>query len=232
MFFVFIRGFGGVFTFQYLDFYISRCIVFFGVRLWVRDIFRGFFGGSTEIEVKLLMVFFIFSEVIFFFSFFWAVVGRGSRGELVLSFDWPPSAKFLFKTFKLPFLNTLLLGGSRLILTFFHGVILEGAFLRKVFSFSLGFGVYFFMLQILEYKLLEVTLRRRVFGRGVFIATGFHGAHVVGGRFFLGIIFYKVSSFCLEKLRGVELRLWYWHFVDVVWLLLFSIIYWWGGGGL
>ena len=91
-------------------------------------------------------------------------------------------------------------------------------------------GIYFSILQILEYFEASLTFADSIYGSTFFIATGFHGLHVIIGTIFLIVILIRHIKweFSKEHHFGFEAAAWYWHFVDVVWLFLYIIIYWWG----
>jgi len=175
-----------------------------------------------------MIIIFIFSEVLLFFSFFWSGLNSIYGRDLILGFQWPPVGILYFKRFKLPFLNTLLLLISRLILTFFH----ENLILIKlsIFEFytSIILGGYFFMLQLFEYSRASFSIERNFIGARFFTFTGFHGGHIIVGGIFLSFVGVFLKMYSLEYFISIEIRIWYWHFVDVVWLFLFCIFYWWG----
>jgi len=88
----------------------------------------------------------------------------------------------------------------------------------------------FTCLQVYEYIYCPFSISSSVFGSIFFLATGFHGLHVFIGTIFLFVNFLRLSKnhFTREHHMGFEAAIWYWHFVDVVWLFLFVSIYWWG----
>lgn len=101
-------------------------------------------------------------------------------------------------------------------------------FLGLFFTVLLGF--YFTFLQGMEYLECRFCLRDRVYGTTFFVATGFHGLHVIIGRSFLTVCLFRQFFLHFTSFHhlGFEAAAWYWHFVDVVWLFLFVSIYWWG----
>jgi cytochrome c oxidase subunit 3 len=92
-------------------------------------------------------------------------------------------------------------------------------------------GGYFTALQGFEYWEASFTIRDRVYGSTFFIATGFHGLHVLVGTVFLAVSYSRllIGHFSSSHHFGLEAAAWYWHFVDVVWLFLFITVYIWGG---
>ena len=74
------------------------------------------------------------------------------------------------------------------------------------------------------------SISDRVYGSVFYVATGFHGLHVVIGRLFLLVCLIRIikSDFSINHHIGYEASIWYWHFVDIVWLFLYRVVYWWG----
>lgn len=138
-----------------------------------------------------------------------------------------------FNPFQVPLLNTVILLSSGVSVTWAHQRLLRrdfyGCFISLIVTLVLG--VYFVSLQGLEYYLRSFRISDSVFGSIFFLGTGFHGFHVIVGTLFLIVVFFRVKSFHLSDKHhfGFEAAAWYWHFVDVVWLFLFRVVYWWGG---
>ncbi len=93
-------------------------------------------------------------------------------------------------------------------------------------------GIRFTALQAYEYVHAPFTFTGGIYGSTFFMATGFHGFHVIVGTCFLSVCQWRLyqGHFKPDHHFGLEAAAWYWHFVDVVWLFLFSSVYWWGGG--
>ena len=89
------------------------------------------------------------------------------------------------------------------------------------------YGILFTTLQGIEYYEIAFSVRDGFYGSSFFITTGFHGVHVLVGTLFLIVITLRWGYFTPNHRVGLECRLWYWHFVDVVWLFLYSFVYWW-----
>jgi len=144
-----------------------------------------------------------------------------------LGLEWPVVRAVFFDIFKLPLLNTILLVISSVFLTIFHENLFVFNLKKEYLAGSVVLGLYFFIIQIWEYMSSFFSFRERVIGSSFFIFTGFHGGHV-----FLGGVYLLIMLLILKSLSffitSIELGIWYWHFVDVVWLFLFSILYWWG----
>lgn len=206
---------------------------------WWRDYTREFTVGGrsrfVDSSIKFRMVLFIRSEVFFFFSFFWAYFHYFLGPNFELGLSWPPFLVRTFYGFGIPLLNTLLLVSSGVTITVCHYYIIG---LRKknirnynkriiYLLITIFFGLFFTICQYLEYKNSWFCIRDSTFGRVVFVLTGFHGLHVLIGTIFLIVSSIRLMRFfCTnDHILGFELCAWYWHFVDVVWLFLYIIIY-------
>jgi len=186
----------------------------------------------NNIFFKTGIILFITSEVIFFVSFFWCYFDFVLVVDTELGRVWPPKGIERINPFRIPLLNTLILLSSGVLITWTHFSILNNDWFYSVITllFTLILGVYFLCVQFQEYIDATYTFMRRGYGRIFFLATGFHGFHVL-----LGCILILASLIRLLMLRcdrfshyNFEFSAWYWHFVDVVWLFLFIFIYWWG----
>jgi cytochrome c oxidase subunit III len=189
----------------------------------------------VRLGLRYGMLFFISSEVMFFVGFFWAFFNFALFPELQGNGQtvWPPTTIHTFDPFHLPFLNTMLLLLSGTTITWAHHALL----VRDKKSLVLGLGLTillglgFTTCQAIEYS----DAPFKFVGGGVypstfFLATGFHGFHVIVGTCFLIVCWFRARAdhFTPERHFGFEAAAWYWHFVDVVWLFLFTCIYWWG----
>nr|YP_009128689.1 cytochrome c oxidase subunit III [Lyreidus brevifrons]AJR19294.1 cytochrome oxidase subunit III [Lyreidus brevifrons] len=179
------------------------------------------------------MILFIVSEVLFFFSFFWAFFHSSLSPSVEIGMYWPPLGISPFNPFQIPLLNTTILLSSGATGTWAHHAIMEANHSQAIQSLGLTIflGVYFTLLQAVEYVEASFTIADSVFGSAFFVATGFHGLHVIIGTSFLSVCFYRLFNchFSSNHHLGFEAAAWYWHFVDVVWLFLYVLIDWWGG---
>lgn len=145
---------------------------------------------------------------------------------------WPPVGIVAFNPFQVPLLNTAILLASGVTVTWAHHGLIEGNHSQTTqgLFFTILLGVYFTILQAYEYIEASFTIADAVYGSTFFIATGFHGLHVLIGTTFLLICLIRHIRFHFSKNHhfGFEAAAWYWHFVDVVWLFLYVSIYWWG----
>ncbi|MAN66590.1 cytochrome c oxidase subunit 3 [uncultured Hyphomonas sp.] len=217
---------------------------------WWREVIKeGQIGDHTpvvQIGLRYGMILFIASEVMFFVGWFWsffefAIFESARVGEtwdsanalyaegLSRFADWPPVGVETFDPFHLPLINTLILLLSGTTVTWAHHALQHndrsGAKLGLVFTVLLG--MVFTLLQAYEYSHAAFTYDGTLYGSAFFMATGFHGAHVVIGTIFLAICLIRLllGGMSADKHLGFEFAAWYWHFVDVVWLFLFAFVY-------
>jgi cytochrome c oxidase subunit 3 len=210
------------------------------------------YNTKVDLSFRWSMSWFIFSEVMFFAAFFGAlfyvrnisVPDLGSLQQRILwpnfAAQWPTNgpydtSKFTpMGAFGIPLINTIILLTSGITLTIAHhglkanhrGVLKLWLFLTIALGFLfVGFQAYEY---IHAYSELNLKLSTGVYGSTFFMLTGFHGAHVTIGATMLLVMLYRVmrGDFTADHHFGFEAAAWYWHFVDVVWLLLFVLVYW------
>jgi cytochrome c oxidase subunit III len=209
---------------------------------WWRDVIResrtpGLHTPVVRIGLRYGMTLFIASEVMFFVAFFWAYFhfalypGHVSGTEAAI---WPPKGVLTFDPFGLPFLNTMILLLSGCTVTWAHHALLHGdrQGLIAGLALTVALGVLFTSFQAVEYAAAPFAFTGGVYPSVFFLATGFHGFHVIIGTLFLAVCLFRAirGHFTPRRHFGFEAAAWYWHFVDVVWLFLFICIYWWGAG--
>nr|UZT67443.1 cytochrome c oxidase subunit 3 [Melanips sp. ZJUH 20220003] len=203
---------------------------------WWRDVIREstFQGLHTKLilkGLKLGMFLFIISELFFFISFFWSYFHSALSPNVELGSLWPPKNIIQFNPYQIPMLNTIILLSSGITITWAHHSILFGNKVNSVFGMMLTMilGIIFSLIQMIEYKEAMFCLSDSVYGSLFFMTTGFHGLHVIIGTLFLLIIFMRLFSNHMSSFHhfGFEASSWYWHFVDVIWIIVFTMIYWW-----
>jgi len=238
----FIMMVGGVMCFQrheqgLLVLSTSFILLLLLMFTWWNDVIcEGLFEGNHTAVVqeglKLGMVLFIVSEIMFFFAFFWAFFDASLNPNPAIGGVWPPAFMTVLDAWKIPFLNTVILLTSGATLTYAHMAIRHGnkkqAYLGLVVTLVLA--VYFTSLQYFEYCNAPFSISDSVYGSVFFLITGFHGIHVMIGSIFLFVSLLRLQSdhFSQEHHLGFEFASWYWHFVDVVWIFVFIVIYLWG----
>nr|AZZ71670.1 cytochrome c oxidase subunit III [Holbrookia lacerata] len=212
-------------------------VLFLTMYQWWRDIiregtFQGHHTNPVQKGLRYGMILFITSEVFFFLGFFWAFYHSSLAPTPELGGSWPPSGIHPLNPFEVPLLNTAVLLASGVTVTWAHHSIMEGK--RKeatqALFLTILLGLYFTALQAMEYYEAPFTISDSVYGTTFFVATGFHGLHVIIGSSFLIICLIRQTLFHFTTNHhfGFEAAAWYWHFVDVVWLFLYVSIYWWG----
>lgn len=236
----FILTFGLVNWFHYLNRSILKIgilVIIVVIFLWWRDVVREstYSGHHTSKVIKLLrygIILFITSEVCFFFGFFWRFFHSRLRPVPELGCTWPPIGIITLNAFRVPLLNTIVLLSSGVTVTWAHykfkhknrNEVIQALLL------TITLGIYFTLLQVGEYFNAPFTITDRVFGSVFFVATGFHGFHVLIGSTFLLVCLIRAFNWHYSRNHhfGFEAAAWYWHFVDVVWICLYLSIYWWG----
>ena len=180
------------------------------------------------------MILFIASEVMFFVAWFWAYFNAALYPTAQIQNQWPPAGIQTFDPWDLPFLNTLILLMSGVTVTWAHHALREGNRRQTLqgLALTIALGASFTCVQAFEYSHAAFGFADGIYSSTFFMATGFHGFHVIVGTLFLIVCLVRAykGHFKPEQHFGFEAAAWYWHFVDVVWLFLFACIYWWGSG--
>lgn len=217
--------------------FISFIFLVWILLLWWRDVIRErtYQGLHSRLVLRGLIVgiiLFIVREIFFFISFFWTFFHSRLSPTIEVGHYWPPSGIFPFNPFQVPLLNTVILLASGVSVTWAHQLILNNDWnnSKKAIIITWLLGVYFLILQGFEYYIASFNISDSVYGSIFFISTGFHGFHVIIGTLFLFFIWFRLVNYHFTNSHhfGFEAAAWYWHFVDVVWLFLFSVVYWWG----
>jgi cytochrome c oxidase subunit III len=221
--------------------------VLFTMAGWWRDVIAEAQGGYHNALVRhgltLGMLLFIASEVMFFVAWFWAFFASslGSNDPQIfgrLDFThgmWPPKGTEVLDPLRLPLMNTFVLVTSSFAVNVAHEALREGQ--RKAFKIflavAIGLGALFVVTQAYEYVHAPFPFKNSIYGATFFMATGFHGAHVIIGVVFLTVCLARAfaGQFTPRHHLGFQFAAWYWHFVDVVWIFLFTCIYLWGSWG-
>ncbi len=226
-------------------------LVIFAMFGWWRDVIReaeydGHHTPVVQLHLRYGMILFIVSEVMFFAAWFWAYFDVAlfpgddvlvARKELTGA-QWPPVATedgrfgHGFDAWDLPLVNTLILLTSATTLTWAHHALQNNDRRGLIWGliFTVILGVLFMICQAYEFNHAAFKFGGHIYGSTFFMATGFHGFHVIVGAIFLSVILYRatVGHFTPKQHVGFEAAAWYWYFVNVVWLFLFISIYVWG----
>nr|YP_011036789.1 cytochrome c oxidase subunit III [Macropsidius duuschulus]WRK21471.1 cytochrome c oxidase subunit III [Macropsidius duuschulus] len=222
--------------YQYLMF-TGMIIVLLTMYQWWRDItrestFQGLHTKKVMSMMKMGMIMFITSEIMFFLSFFWAFFHSSLSPNMEIGMNWPPMGIKPFNPINIPMLNTIILLTSGMSMTWAHNAIVTKNMSQTIQSLviTIILGIYFSIMQLYEYTESPFSISDSIYGSTFFMSTGFHGIHVMIGTTFIIVKLLRTSKlhFSSEHHIGFEAAAWYWHFVDVVWLFLYISIYWWG----
>lgn len=206
--------------------------------LWWRDITRegtleGRHTNIVQLGLRYGTILFIVSEIMFFFAFFWAFFAASISPTVEIGNIWPPKGIDSFNPFEVPLVNTLILLCSGATITYSHHAITAGNKIEAIFGLVLTvvLAIIFTGFQGFEYVGANFSITDGIFGSTFYMATGFHGFHVLIGTIFLCVCLVRMSldHFTMEHHFGFEAAAFYWHFVDIVWLFLYVAIYFWGG---
>ncbi|QGZ36271.1 cytochrome c oxidase subunit 3 [Stappia indica] len=227
-------------------FAVGLLVVLYVMFGWWRDTVRESLAGDhtpvVQLHLRYGMLLFIASEVMFFVAWFWAFFDASLFSGETIQYSrfevtggvWPPVGIETFDPWHLPLLNTLILLTSGTTVTWAHHAVVhndrEG--LKWGLTLTVLLGVLFSIVQAYEYSHAAFGFSGSIYGATFYMATGFHGFHVIVGTIFLLVCLIRASmgQFTPQKHFGFEAAAWYWHFVDVVWLFLFVSIYVWAAG--
>ena len=218
---------------------IGIAIVGYVMFAWWSDVTKEAQAGDhtpiVQLGLRYGFILFVMSEIMFFVVWFWNFfkhamypMEEGSGGV------WPPVGIETFDPWHLPLINTLILLASGAAATWAHHAIAHENNRKDLVNgliLAIVLGIAFTGFQIYEYTHAAFSFSGNVYGATFFMATGFHGAHVIIGTLFLGVCLLRAlkGHFTPTQHVGFETAAWYWHFVDVVWLFLFVAVYIWGG---
>ena len=221
-------------TTSFYPLFISMIFLCLVSYQWWRDLrfeylYDGFSSVTLESCLKNSILLFISSEVLFFFSFFWSYFHYMFSDCMELGWHWSSLGITMFDYSNVPLLNTLILLRSGITITLSHHYYLNSFHRLSLFYLflTLFIGMVFTFFQYIEYKSSFFCINDSSFGRVFYLLTGFHGVHVFLGRIFIFIVSLRGTKFNLrqDSILRFDLCSWYWHFVDVVWLLLYFFVY-------
>jgi cytochrome c oxidase subunit 3 len=215
----------------------------------IREAHEGHHTPVVQLHLRYGMILFIASEVMFFVAWFWAFFSSAlfpaplelvdgtvqAISDATVAAQFPMKGIEVLDPFGFPLLNTFILLCSGTTVTWAHHALIHGdrEGLKQGLWCTILLGVLFTSIQAYEYSQAPFTFAGTIYGATFFMATGFHGAHVIIGTIFLSVCLARAykGDFTPKQHFGFEAAAWYWHFVDVVWLFLFVSIYVWGGWG-
>ena len=186
----------------------------------------------VQFGIKLGFILFVISEIMLFFAFFWAVFHSSIVPSIEGGLIWPPFDVITLSATSMPLLNTVILVFSSVTVTAAHNSLLKGDIrsFRLELGFTIFLGFLFEILQIMEYYEAPFNISDGIYGTTFYALTGLHGLHVFVGALFLLVALIRSLVGNLSRMHhlGFEFAVWYWHFVDAIWIFLFVFIYMWG----
>jgi len=223
-------------------------IVLYTMFAWwsdtIKEAHKGDHTKVVSLHLRYGMFLFIASEVMFFVAWFWAFFDASLYAGEAAQFarteftggHWPPQGIEVLDPLHLPLFNTVILLLSGTTVTWAHHSLIHNdrGMLKWMLLLTVALGVLFTSVQAYEYIHAPFAFKDSIYGSTFFMATGFHGFHVLVGTIFLLVCLFRAMAghFTPQQHFGFEAAAWYWHFVDVVWLFLFFAIYVWGSWGV
>lgn len=235
------HGFESASTLLYLGLTVILAIMF----VWWRDVIResthlGYHTIPVLRGLRMGVVLFIVSEIMFFFAFFWAFFHASIAPNVDLGGVWPPVGINILNPLHIPLLNTFILLISGIFVTLSHHALcvpqskIINTYEISVLSLlaTLILAIEFTLWQLFEYAEATFYINDGVYGSTFYLTTGFHGFHVFIGTIFLTVSFLRLlgAQLLMTHHFGYEAAIWYWHFVDVVWLFSYVFVYCWSAG--
>lgn len=228
-------------------FYVGIALILYTMYAWwadtVKESLQGHHTKVVSLHLRYGMLLFIASEVMFFVAWFWAFFDASLFPDEIAQYArvehtggiWPPQGIEVLDPWHFPLFNTIILLLSGTTVTWAHHALIENdrSTLKWMLFITVVLGIFFSFVQGYEYSIAPFTFSESIYGATFFMATGFHGFHVLVGTIFLLVCLFRAMAghFTPEKHFGFEAAAWYWHFVDVVWLFLFCAIYVWASAG-
>jgi cytochrome c oxidase subunit 3 len=216
----------------------SLVLILIGAAYWWKDVvveasYQGHHTKKVRFGIAQGFNLFILSEVMAFLSVFWAYFHSSLSPAIELGSSWPPAGITPLNAFAIPFINTLILLSSGGFITYAHHALIANNRKATIIGLSVTIilALVFTFLQYIEYNQASFTFADSVYGSVFYATTGLHGAHVLIGTLFIYIQYIRILNYHLTNVHhlGLELSILYWHFVDIVWLMLFCVVYYWGG---
>nr|DBA43694.1 TPA_asm: COX3 [Bombus nevadensis] len=209
-------------------------ILILSSMMWFRDIVReSTFQGMHSLYIlsmlKFSMIMFITTELFFFISFFWTFFHNSISPNIEINILWPPKMILTFNPFEIPLLNSIILILSGFTVTLSHYNMLNNKFESsiKMLSSTIMLGFYFNFMQLFEYYNSFFCINDSIYGSIFFLSTGFHGFHVLVGTLMLLYSMIRMMNNHMSSIHHInfEFSIWYWHFVDVIWLFIYMFYY-------
>lgn len=218
-------------------FIVSIFIFLLTASFWFRDIviestYLGLHTSTVKLGLLIAINLFIVSEALFFLAIFWTYFHSSLAPNIEIGANWPPKGIESINPFELPLLNTILLLSSGVSITYAHHYIIKENRKGPIYGITITIllAILFTGFQYLEYSISGFTLSDGIFGSCFYFGTGFHGLHVIIGTIFIAVGLWRIYSYHFTNNHhlGLESSILYWHFVDIVWIVLFLSFYIWG----
>ena len=218
-------------------YHLSFIVLLLSIFLWWYDmisesVIEGAYTKKVQLNISIGMILFIISEIMFFFGFFWAYFHFSLNPLDTIQANWPPVSIESIFAYGLPLINTIILLSSGITLTWSHFALFRNKKIESVIGLivTIFLGLIFTHIQLIEFYLAKFTIADSAYGSVFYMLTGLHGFHVLIGTIFLCVALLRLVTnyFNNTRFSGFELAIWYWHFVDIVWLFVFTFIYCWG----
>jgi heme/copper-type cytochrome/quinol oxidase subunit 3 len=210
--------------------------LFGSILCWMEELFYEMFEGRNTLivrqNIRIGWSLFILSEAMLFFGFFWAFFHSSLSPAMEIGFVWPPKGIEVFNPWEVPLANTVILLSSGAFATWAHYMIAVSIRQAQLGLWSaICLGAIFTLFQIAEYSSAAFAIVDGIYGSLFYMITGFHGFHVLIGTVFLYVCVRNTYYGLLDSSSVfLDLAIWYWHFVDIIWLFVFAFIYCWGSG--
>lgn len=217
---------------------IGAFLLVSAASLWWRDVTREGFQGQHTVPVtkgiKMGFSLFIISEIFLFIAFFWALFHSSLVPNIELGLVWPPLGIEPINPWVVPLLNAIILLSSGVTVTWAHHAIIATNYKSAIYGLiaTIVLAIIFTALMVAEYYIASFDISDSVYGSCFYMLTGLHGSHIIVAIIFLLVSCYRLYKHHFSNLSflGAELGILYYHFVDVVFLFVFSLVYWWSSG--
>nr|DBA43720.1 TPA_asm: COX3 [Bombus superbus] len=223
-----------MYTNNHMIILLNSSIFIYMISMWFRDIIReSTFQGMHSLYImkmmKFSMIMFILSELFFFISFFWTFFHNSISPSIEINLLWPPKMIKVFNPFEIPLLNSIILISSGFTATLSHHYIMNNKLNLSIFMLfnTIILGSYFNIMQMFEYYNSFFCINDSIYGSIFFLSTGFHGTHVLMGTLMLLYSLIRMINKHFSNIHHMnfEFSIWYWHFVDVIWLFIYMFYY-------
>jgi len=214
--------------------FFSFIMLILVMSFWFKDVivegtYEGHHTSYVQRGLRYGMLLFIVSEIMFFFAFFWGFFHSSIAPTVFIGYVWPPKGILTLDPTTVALFNTMVLLLSGATVTWAHHAIQYGYREDTIAGlfFTVALGIVFTLSQFFEYVSSTFQINDGIYGSVFYMMTGFHGFHVLVGTIFLLVCLVRHVNYQFSKTHhvGLEAATWYWHFVDVVWLGLYVLVY-------